>query len=108
MVTKRSRKPRDYKAEYARRKQRAIEKGISLSIARGHPKKGEPKLSDVKKIQNLAREYKRDKSRKMKSKAGRFVKVMREKGVSADEFAKSVLITGMFSNREAYALFWSP
>lgn len=34
-------KPRDYKAEYARRIQRGIEKGLSRSQAAGHPKAGE-------------------------------------------------------------------
>jgi hypothetical protein len=35
-------KKRDYKAEYERRKARAIARGFTLSQARGHPKPGEP------------------------------------------------------------------
>ncbi len=35
---------RDFKAEYARRKKRATERGISLSVARGHPRAGEKGL----------------------------------------------------------------
>ena len=35
------RKPRDTKAEYARRKRNGLARGLSLSQARGHPKAGE-------------------------------------------------------------------
>lgn len=34
-------KPRDYKAEYARRKTRGLARGLSLAQARGHPRAGE-------------------------------------------------------------------
>lgn len=39
-----ARKKRDYKAEYKRRLARAKVLGISKSVARGHPKKGEKPL----------------------------------------------------------------
>lgn len=39
---------RDYKAEYARRKARAAERGLSLSQARGHPRGGEKGVRPVK------------------------------------------------------------
>lgn len=37
-------KPRDYRAEYARRVANARAKGYSRSQARGHPRKGEPRI----------------------------------------------------------------
>ncbi len=40
-----SKKPRDYKAEYARRIQKALEKGYTRTQARGHAKAGEAQLS---------------------------------------------------------------
>jgi hypothetical protein len=40
---------RDYKAEYQRRKQRGLAKGLSLSQARGHPKPGEASLRTGRK-----------------------------------------------------------
>lgn len=40
-----SRKPRDYKAEYARRITSGRRRGLSPSQARGHPRKGEPPAS---------------------------------------------------------------
>jgi hypothetical protein len=39
---------RDFKSEYARRKARAAERGLSLSQARGHPRTGEPGLRPMK------------------------------------------------------------
>jgi hypothetical protein len=39
---------RNYKAEYARRKARAVERGLSLSQARGHPRSGEVGLRPIK------------------------------------------------------------
>lgn len=41
-------KPRDYKAEYARRVRSAEARGLSRSQARGHPRKGEPKAITVR------------------------------------------------------------
>jgi hypothetical protein len=41
-------RPRDYKAEYARRKARATERGLTLSQARGHPRAGEGGLRPAK------------------------------------------------------------
>jgi hypothetical protein len=38
-------KPRDYKAEYARRIQKALEKGYTRTQARGHAKAGEAPVS---------------------------------------------------------------
>ncbi|MBB36986.1 MAG: hypothetical protein CME88_16950 [Hirschia sp.] len=38
-------KERDYKAEYARRMERGKARGLSLSQARGHPRRGEPLAS---------------------------------------------------------------
>lgn len=38
---------RDFKAEYARRKKRAAERGLSLSQARGHPRAGEVGLRPI-------------------------------------------------------------
>ena len=41
------RRPRDHKANYARRKARAAERGLSLSQARGHPRAGEAGLRPI-------------------------------------------------------------
>jgi hypothetical protein len=41
-----SRKPRDYKAEYARRIQRALAQGYTRTQARGHAKASEPPISN--------------------------------------------------------------
>lgn len=53
---------RNYKAEYARRIARAKAKGISLSVARGHPRFGETLLSKLKKPPKLRkpRDYKKE------------------------------------------------
>jgi hypothetical protein len=40
-----ARKPRDYAAEYARRIQKALDKGYTRSQARGHAKAGEAPIS---------------------------------------------------------------
>jgi hypothetical protein len=40
MAKSRKRKPRDYKAEYARRIARAAKQGIPRNVARGHARKG--------------------------------------------------------------------
>lgn len=42
------RKPRSYSAEYARRKARALARGLTLSQARGHPRAGEKGLRPTK------------------------------------------------------------
>jgi hypothetical protein len=39
------RRPRDFKAEYARRKNEGLAKGLTLSQVRGHPKPGEAAVS---------------------------------------------------------------
>ena len=49
-----SKKPRDYKAEYARRIQKALEKGFTRSQARGHAKAGEAPISTRQSPKPLA------------------------------------------------------
>jgi hypothetical protein len=41
---------RDYAAEYARRLKRALDKGYSRSVARGHAKKGEISIARARKL----------------------------------------------------------
>src|SRR3954464_11560790 len=43
-----AKRKRNHKQEYARRKQLARERGLSISQARGHPQKGERSVSDMK------------------------------------------------------------
>jgi hypothetical protein len=44
---------RDYKKEYSRRKARAAQRGLSLSVARGHPRAGETGLKAARLDQRL-------------------------------------------------------
>src|SRR5215211_2707787 len=55
---------RNHKREYARRKQLARERGLSLSQARGHPKKGERSVSEMKRKGYFARTRKEEAARR--------------------------------------------
>lgn len=49
----RKRRKRNYKAEYARRKEIGSKKGLSLSQSRGHPRAGEPHKA-IKKLKPIS------------------------------------------------------
>jgi hypothetical protein len=55
---------RNYKREYARRKQLARERGLSLSQARGHPKTGERSVSEMRRKRYFARTCKEEAARR--------------------------------------------
>jgi hypothetical protein len=59
-----AKRKRNYEREYARRKQLARERGLSLSQARGHPKKGERSVSEMKRKRYFPRTRKEEAARR--------------------------------------------
>lgn len=59
-----AKRKRDYKQEYARRKQLARERGLSTSQARGHPRKGERSVSEMKRKRYFPRTRKEEAARR--------------------------------------------
>ncbi len=114
-----SRKPRDYKAEYARRIRNATKKGYSRSQARGHAKLTELSISAEKVRVKVGKDAKRVFGRKPKRHPGedvfsypeRLEELKKREGKFAwlDEssFIQSITQLGL-TEREAYTLWFSP
>lgn len=114
-----TRKPRDYKAEYARRIRNAIKRGYSRSQARGHAKKTEEKISVAKIHEVVGKDAKRVFGRKPKRRDGedifsypeRLEELKKREGrfqwLDESTFIRSITALGL-TEREAYTLWFSP
>ncbi len=132
-----SRKPRDYKAEYARRVARAESRGVSKSIARGHPPKGVIgfKLAKILGVKPGTKFDKRKKYKRPKKEPRTFEQILDDAGfrnfllearievlrretdiepeelesvaTSQEEFI-SVIMNAQHSEKEAYTSWFSP
>lgn len=123
-----ARKPRDYKAEYRRRIERAKQKGYSKSVARGHARKGEAGIkasrflgikpgADLDKI--IAADARKVFGRKPKREGGegpvqyeeKLIELQKRKGrfewTDEAAFIAAMENLGM-TDRDAYTFWFSP
>jgi len=100
---------RDYKAEYQRRIQRAIDLGYSRTMARGHPKKKELSIQQERNIvlRNL-KDYKEKTSRTVHERLKDTVFAMAERGIGMQKVFIRLALEAGFSERQAYSLWFSP
>jgi hypothetical protein len=112
-------KPRDYKAEYARRLKRAEDQGYSVSVARGHPKKREIGLERARAIGTLPvvigrngharkgfRHTPKTRREEFEERTGIPVGEIGLKVTRRDSFIETLLNLG-FTEREAYTMWFS-
>jgi hypothetical protein len=114
-----ARKSRDYKAEYARRLEKARAGGYSVSAARGHPRKREiglerAKLMGIKPVvigrnghaRKGFRHTPRTRREEFEERTGITAKSIGLKVTRRDEFIETLLAVG-FTEREAYTMWFS-
>lgn len=103
-------KPRDYKAEYARRIQRNLEKGLTRSQARGHARKrlGELSITERKRVKRAVESQgKRGVTGGLRWKVrGELAKQF--SATNPAQFVASFIDAGLGSAHEAYSLYFSP
>lgn len=121
------RKVRDYRAEYARRVERARILGLSRSQARGHPRRNEVGLAELRQMRHAATKIKSPGRGGPKRSAKRHaaqLRVAELAGVtrpaamsstdatrrlsSTDLFVEKFIELGLGSRQEAYTLWFSP
>lgn len=122
-----SKKKRDFKAEYEKRKQRGIERGISLPAARGHARPGDVSPSDWKEIRRAAQSpYRRTHWRKVAAETVAGVARVEHNPPRASKmtrpewewlerarwhrnrFVATFLKLGLGNEHQAYSLWFSP